>query len=922
MILCQVLELQEQVYNPGIVVNYNNTYMYNTEYQIELNNSVEYILDFSLDHDSADTPARISVSSEEADASLPIFITARQERGVLSWQLPMIITVQGRVESFSSISRTLCPHTNVFHEQKTWCDDFTNKQKSPIIHISTSSPMNVTLTIEVETVDDFLVSLDTEHNFTITPSSPKYYFYSFEYGANNVGLDLVTINARKKFVCQQPLSEEERRKLELFLMHSDPKIADEMHYELPQQPMRMPPQNSGLFSPKSVLVLIESDNDVCAIVSIQNYTCPVFDNEREILYDGYYLTMMRRGGITLNQNMYPDGFYIVFIVKSSDEDCIDDQSNSLNASVADTVSVFLGWDDGMQPVVVEGPAGRSKTFTFKVLPTISYVEYLVAATTAFAFFMFLYVLFVTVIMCCRPRTVIVVQSPDVIEAGEQYLTDEAHHYTEPSTSSASRRRHVAPQSSQETVAPASSAAELLANGENQPRSPDSEDTNITFTDSQLPNYATVTSHYNSADNSSSDSDDSEYQTLRDGTTNQQSLPAKLCLADLARKRGAVLTARSNLYLWHLLTVSVFYSLPVVQLVIAYQVMVRTTGNQDLCYYNFLCAHPLGVLSDFNHVYSNLGYVLLGLLFLALVGRRQRMQKARANDNECGIPQHYGLFYAMGCALIMEGILSASYHVCPNHMNFQFDTSFMYVMAVLCMVKIYQTRHPDINAKAHATFGVLACMIFIVLYGVLQPSIYYWAVFTVLHIVTCIFLTFKIYYMGRFRLDRGIYGRVWTEVRTSPKHAFKPMYAGRMVFLILANLVNWLFAGYGMYMRSKDFASHMLVILMGNTLLYTFFYIVMKLLHREKIALHSWMFILLAHVAWFSSTYFFLSASTKWSVTPAESRLYNQQCKILDFYDNHDIWHFLSAIAMFMSFNILLTLDDGLSKTPRKNIKVF
>lgn len=35
---------------------------------------------------------------------------------------------------------------------------------------------------------------------------------------------------------------------------------------------------------------------------------------------------------------------------------------------------------------------------------------------------------------------------------------------------------------------------------------------------------------------------------------------------------------------------------------------------------------------------------------------------------------------------------------------------MYVMAVLCMVKLYQTRHPDINATAYATFGVLAVAI--------------------------------------------------------------------------------------------------------------------------------------------------------------------------------------------------------------------
>ncbi len=37
------------------------------------------------------------------------------------------------------------------------------------------------------------------------------------------------------------------------------------------------------------------------------------------------------------------------------------------------------------------------------------------------------------------------------------------------------------------------------------------------------------------------------------------------------------------------------------------------------------------------------------------------------------------------------------------------------------------------------------------------------------------------------------------------------------------------------------------------------------------------------------------------VTPAESRELNKDCIVLGFYDNHDIWHFLSACAMFFTF---------------------
>lgn len=50
-----------------------------------------------------------------------------------------------------------------------------------------------------------------------------------------------------------------------------------------------------------------------------------------------------------------------------------------------------------------------------------------------------------------------------------------------------------------------------------------------------------------------------------------------------------------------------------------------------------------------------------------------------------------------------------------------DTSFMYVMAVLIMVKLYQNRHPDINATAYSTFSVVGIAIFI---GIIFELLYF------------------------------------------------------------------------------------------------------------------------------------------------------------------------------------------------------
>uniref|UniRef100_A0A3B4A5G9 SID1 transmembrane family, member 2 n=1 Tax=Periophthalmus magnuspinnatus TaxID=409849 RepID=A0A3B4A5G9_9GOBI len=96
---------------------------------------------------------------------------------------------------------------------------------------------------------------------------------------------------------------------------------------------------------------------------------------------------------------------------------------------------------------------------------------------------------------------------------------------------------------------------------------------------------------------------------------------RLSLYDLAPKDPEVLSKASLTYLWNIATIAVFYALPVLQLVITYQTFANVTGKQDICYYNFLCAYPLLGLSSFNNILSNLGYGLLGFLFLCIVFKR-------------------------------------------------------------------------------------------------------------------------------------------------------------------------------------------------------------------------------------------------------------------------------------------------------------
>ena len=74
--------------------------------------------------------------------------------------------------------------------------------------------------------------------------------------------------------------------------------------------------------------------------------------------------------------------------------------------------------------------------------------------------------------------------------------------------------------------------------------------------------------------------------------------------------------------------------------------------------------------------------------------------------------------------------------------------------MLCMLKIYQTRHPDINAEAHAAFAVLAFVVLIGVVSVFEDSLTFRIIFSAIHLLACLALSAQVYYMGRWKLSNG------------------------------------------------------------------------------------------------------------------------------------------------------------------------
>lgn len=616
---------------------------------------------------------------------------------------------------------------------------------------------------------------------------------------------------------------------------------------------------------RSVLVHAVSKDAQCMILAIQDIKCPFYDAERTVEYKGFYQTLTYQSGITITRKSFKDGkVYIVMILKPTNKECSGSDENVKDSTVKEVV--------------------------LTVMPSISDTDFYEAIFGAFGFFLLVYIFsfIISVFLFVR------------------------------------KRRHssfeCASQSSISTVACSNPSIQTYGT--------------VTASSS----YASHTSVNPSVPEplarrgSDVSLDETDMDKLPDAEHDKEVVRTKttLYVSDLARKKEKHLKEKTSVYSWNLITIAIFYGLPVVQLVYINQKIVNLTGNQDLCYYNFLCSHKLWVFSDFNHVFSNVGYVLLGILFLLLVWRREALDTRHERESQrtehykpTGIPHHFGLFYAMGWALIMEGVLSASYHVCPNKANFQFDTAFMYVIATVCMLKLYQARHPDITAKSHSTWMLLSVVIFIGVVGVLQGGTAFWVVFIFFHILATFVLSTTIYYMGIWKLDRWIMRRVFRSLKMDLiAGSFRPTYPGRFVMLGIAVMLNLALDIFGLIKRPANFASFLLGVFIMNLMLYLLYYTAMKIRYKERIRWIPLMYIVLSFASWGAALHFFLLKNTSWQMTPAGSRERNKLCVILNFYDDHDIWHFVSSFSLFFSYMVLFTLDDDLENTPRDQINVF
>ncbi|VEN33856.1 unnamed protein product [Callosobruchus maculatus] len=238
----------------------------------------------------------------------------------------------------------------------------------------------------------------------------------------------------------------------------------------------------------TVVVEVESEDDVCLTMSIQDAKCPVFDMYKDIKYEGIYQTMNIKGAVTIRRKDFQlsGGFFVVLVAHPDDSEC--GQSHSALPSPLTTRE---------KPYV---DVNIETKVTVLVRDGLGWKGYAKASWGTLAVLMLLASLLLGVQMVLnRHGTIARFNYSDTI------MTDVYQHMD------------------------VQQVCRLLR--ENNPT-----------------------------------------------------------LSLLARHPRRI-KKRSYNYLSHTLSIAIFYSIPVVQLVVTYQRIVNITGNEDMCYYNFLCAIP-------------------------------------------------------------------------------------------------------------------------------------------------------------------------------------------------------------------------------------------------------------------------------------------------------------------------------------------
>ena len=415
---------------------------------------------------------------------------------------------------------------------------------------------------------------------------------------------------------------------------------------------------------------------------------------------------------------------------------------------------------------------------------------------------------------------------------------------------------------------------------------------------------------------------------------------------------------SFVYFIALLIVAIFYGIPAVQLTYANQRFTDERRNKDQCYFNFKCAHTLTIdyfgvkISDFNHFFSNIGYVIMGSLSLFCIRvhqmrRRIMLAKERGSqetiengkhtekytEKETFVLKDYGLYYALAFSIIFQGIMSACYHICPNSINFQFDTIFMFAIAIITVVTMYNKLNPWQAISVFTVYGILVAFLFVSIMGVYSDAerytkdnphhVIFRAIASLIKLSIAFFFCYLYYTeqrimitLAQIRKFINAIGDLLKKLKRVESHHLRgflqPKKPKRMLVTAIWYVLNTCISFWVVFTK-MNYLNVILFVLTVNTLFFLGLYFSLKIIYKERITKITTACLFLTVCFWVPAFYYFRIDIKNDEKSPANSREHNRDCSLANFYDYHDIWHFLGSVGLFLNLMVLLTLDDGLKE---------
>ncbi|XP_070549051.1 SID1 transmembrane family member 1-like [Ptychodera flava] len=139
---------------------------------------------------------------------------------------------------------------------------------------------------------------------------------------------------------------------------------------------------------EAVQVRGHSNDKICATISVQEATCPVFDLLRNVEFIGKYQTLTTQSSIIVQKRDFQE-FFIVLVVHPGDTKCSELKQG---LSLGDEDLPNFGYE-----------VDRIKNVTINIIKTASGYTYWFSTTLIVLFYMIFYVIYglILLIQCCR-----------------------------------------------------------------------------------------------------------------------------------------------------------------------------------------------------------------------------------------------------------------------------------------------------------------------------------------------------------------------------------------------------------------------------------------------------------------------------------------------------------------------------------------